>query len=336
MDYVEIDKNAVKCYNAIYGENYEPQDITTWDKQIEVDLVFHGSPCTDFSLAGKQAGGDLGSGTSSSLMYETIRIVGKLRPKYVLWENVPNVLTEKHKHNFDKYLNTLEALGYTNYYKKLNAKDYGVPQNRIRVFVISILGEHEPYVFPKEEISNIRLKDILETNVDEKYYLSEEKIQSIANWKAFQKPFERVLGANSICPTLTARGAGEEHSGMILLDENLENTTNLQNKVKEYKNYVSWEDTKGRINTQDWRAFKENCVSGTVPAMERGIPKVLLKGNPNRIRKLTEKECFRLMGFTDIDFENAKSSGASRTQLYRAAGNSIVVNVLESVFKQLF
>ena len=150
VDYVEIDKYAVKSFNAIHGTNFEPQDICEWDKDIEVDLIMHGSPCQDFSLAGKQAGGDKDSGTRSSLMYETIRIVEKLKPKYVIWENVKNLLSKKHRHNFDAYLETMESLGYTNYYQVLNAKDYGIPQNRERVFNISILG-NEKYEFPSKQ-----------------------------------------------------------------------------------------------------------------------------------------------------------------------------------------
>ena len=130
VDYVEIDKYAVKSFNAIHNTNFEPQDICTWDKDIEVDLIMHGSPCQDFSLAGKQAGGDKDSGTRSSLMYETLRIVEKLMPKYVIWENVKNLLSKNHRHNFDSYLEAMEHLGYTNYYQVLNAKDYGIPQNR--------------------------------------------------------------------------------------------------------------------------------------------------------------------------------------------------------------
>ena len=99
VDYVEIDKYAVKSANAIYGTNYKPQDITKWDKDVEVDLIMHGSPCQDFSLAGLGAGGDEGSGTRSSLMYETIRIVEKLQPKYVVWENVKNLLKMKCQDN---------------------------------------------------------------------------------------------------------------------------------------------------------------------------------------------------------------------------------------------
>ena len=151
-DYVEIDKYAVKSFNAIHGTNFEPQDICKWDKDIEVDLIMHGSPCQDFSLIGKQAGGDKDSGTRSSLMYETIRIVEKLKPKYVIWENVKNLLSKKHRHNFDAYLETMKSLGYTNYYQVLNAKDYGIPQNRERVFTISIRNDvNQTFVFPPKQ-----------------------------------------------------------------------------------------------------------------------------------------------------------------------------------------
>ena len=185
-DYVEIDKYAVKSYNAIHGTNFEPQDITKWDKDMEVDLIMHGSPCQDFSLAGKQAGGDKDSGTRSSLMYETIRIVEKLRPKYVIWENVKNLLSKKHRHNFDAYLETMESLGYTNYYQVLNAKDYGIPQNRERVFTVSIL-DNENYEFPPKQELKLKLKDMLEDEVDEKYYLSEEQVAKIKNNDWYKK-----------------------------------------------------------------------------------------------------------------------------------------------------
>lgn len=180
-DYVEIDKYAVKSFNAMHGTNFEPQDICKWDKYIEVDLIMHGSPCQDFSLAGSQAGGNEGSGTRSSLMYETIRIVEKLKPKYVIWENVRNILAKRHKHNFDNYISKLEELGYNSYYQVLNAKDYGVPQNRERVFTISIRNDiNKQFEFaPKQELE-LRLKDILEDKVNEKYYLSEKMIKYIS------------------------------------------------------------------------------------------------------------------------------------------------------------
>lgn len=224
-----------------------PQDICKWDKDIEIDFLMHGSPCQDFSLAGLQAGGDEGSGTRSSLMYETIRIVEKLKPKYVVWENVKNLISKKHRHNFDAYLEKMEQLGYKNYWQVLNAKDYGIPQNRERVFTVSILDNYtendedfrsfvKEFKFPPKQELKLKLKDMLEEEeVDEKYYLSDDKIEKIAHWKAYQKPFEKVMGDNSVVPTLTARGAGEEHSGMITYSDDLEETTNLQEECLNIK-----------------------------------------------------------------------------------------------------
>ena len=167
-DYVEIDKYAVASFNAIHNTNFKPQDICDWDKDMDVDLIMHGSPCQDFSIAGDQAGGDKGSGTRSSLMYETIRIVGKLKPQYVIWENVKNLSSKKHRHNFDAYLETMDQLGYKSYYQVLNAKDYGIPQNRERVFTISIRKDiDKEFVFPSKQPLNLRLKDLLEEEVDE-------------------------------------------------------------------------------------------------------------------------------------------------------------------------
>ena len=191
VDAVEIDKYAMASFNAIHNTNFETQDICEWDKDLkDIDIITHGSPCQDFSLAGLQAGGDIGSGTRSSLMYETIRIVGKIRPKYVLWENVKNILSKKHKHNFDNYINTLKALGYDSYYEVLNAKDYGIPQNRERVYVISIRTDiTQNFKFPEKEQLKIKLKDMLEAEVDEKYYLKDYQIENIkkSNFSASQR-----------------------------------------------------------------------------------------------------------------------------------------------------
>lgn len=181
-DYVEIDKYAVKSFNAIHGTNFEPQDICEWHKNIPVDLIMHGSPCQDFSVAGKNAGGDAGSGTRSSLMYETLRIVEELKPKYVIWENVKNLLSKKHVHNFQMYQDVMRDLGYNNAYQVLNAKDYGVPQNRERVFTVSIRKDVAPawrYEFPPKQPLTTRLMDVLEDDVNEKYYLSDKTVASM-------------------------------------------------------------------------------------------------------------------------------------------------------------
>ena len=205
VDAVEIDKYAVQSFNAIHGTNFEPQDITKWDKDIECDLIMHGSPCQDFSVAGLGKGGDKDSGTRSSLMYETLRIVEKLKPKYVIWENVKNLLSKKHRHNFDAYLDAMRGLGYTNYYQVLNAKDYGIPQNRERVFTVSILGDTE-YAFPEKQELTVRLKDLLEDDVDEKYYLTDEQMDRLkATTYNCSKAEVRVQNGGGISRTLCAR-----------------------------------------------------------------------------------------------------------------------------------
>ena len=233
VDAVEIDKYAIASFNAIHNTNFEVQDITTWDKDLkDIDLIMHGSPCQDFSIAGKQEGGDIDSGTRSSLMYETIRIVGKVRPKYVVWENVKNILSKKHKHNFDAYIETMNILGYNSYYQVLNAKDYGIPQNRERVFTVSIRKDidNNDFVFPEKQELKLKLRDMLENKVDEKYYLSEEIIKNFVSvnekgnvvgklkMDKWQDSMKRIYDINKYSPAInTMQGGNLEPK--VLLDE---------------------------------------------------------------------------------------------------------------------
>lgn len=140
VDYVEIDKYAVKSYNAINGTNFEPQDITKWDKNIEVDLICGGFPCQDISLAGQQKGIIKGE-TRSGLMYEMMRIIHKLKPKYVIAENVKNILSDKFRPQLEEYLCFLNDNGYKVTMDILNAKDFNIPQNRERIFIIGVRDE---------------------------------------------------------------------------------------------------------------------------------------------------------------------------------------------------
>ena len=214
VDYVEIDKYACKSYNAINGTDFKPQDICEWDKDIKVDFIMHGSPCQDFSVAGKGLGGDEGSGTRSSLMYETIRIVEKLKPKYVLWENVKNVTGKKHRHNFDKYLVSLQQLGYNNYWQIMNAKDYGIPQNRERVFVLSIRRDIDKgYEFPEPFPLQLRLKDMLDDEVDEKFYLSNKGVNGLLNAFVDGREHKPNLMTNETeySPTIDTRVGSQTH-----------------------------------------------------------------------------------------------------------------------------
>ena len=187
IGFSEIDKYAIKSYCAVHGvdESLNLGDVSKIDldelkKLGDIDLITHGSPCQDFSVAGLQAGGDKGSGTRSSLMWCTVDIVEAVRPKYVVWENVKNLLSVKNRHNFDSYLEIMDTLGYNSYYKVLNAKNYGIPQNRERVFTVSIRKDIDTgYEFPEGFELKKKLKDVLEEVVDEKYYLSDKLLAGL-------------------------------------------------------------------------------------------------------------------------------------------------------------
>ena len=509
VDAVEIDKYAVQSFNAIHGTNFEPQDITQWDKDIKVDLIMHGSPCQDFSVAGLNKGGDKGSGTRSSLMYETLRIVEKLKPKYVIWENVKNLLSKKHRHNFDAYIEAMEKLGYHSQYQVLNAKSFGVPQNRERVFTVSIRNDlNVDFKFPESQELKIRLKDVLEPQVDEKYYLSDEQTKRLKmttynagsekvrvqdtdgeartlcardykDPKCVREPIiiddynqrvradqdtmgtlttncgasasrngfkiaepqaasERsiyrdcedpkcvrvgglydkdgsrhqagsIYDPNGVCATLSTMQGGNQEPIIVAsrgrnldnpsdrstgqkleqrLEPNRQGITNTITSVQK-DNYVAEpqildaKTTRGAdvastirasIHKQGSRNLLENIKNGrgyegvairtankkgydmatdgdgvdlSYPQSKtkrgrvgHGVSKTLMASDSMgtvdnyRIRKLTPKECWRLMGFDDEDFRKAEQVN-SNTQLYKQAGNSIVVNVLEGILKNL-
>lgn len=141
VDAVEIDKYAIASFNAIHGTNFEPQDITKWDKDIAVDLICGGFPCQDISLAGLQKGIIKGE-TRSGLMYEMMRIIKKVKPRYVVTENVKNLLSDKFRPQLEEYLCFLNDNGYDVTMDCLNSKDYSIPQNRERIFIIGIKNEN--------------------------------------------------------------------------------------------------------------------------------------------------------------------------------------------------
>jgi DNA (cytosine-5)-methyltransferase 1 len=149
IDYVEIDEAAVRSYNAMFADElkYKTQSVVGWN--LKPDILIHGSPCQDFSIAGQRKGADKGSETRSSLMWETIHIIqqmGEWKPKYVIWENVKNVLSKRMIANFNRYQSEMAKMGYSNSYEILDARDFGLPQARERVFTISVL-DGEPFYF---------------------------------------------------------------------------------------------------------------------------------------------------------------------------------------------
>lgn len=175
----EIDPYAIRAHNAVFpeiaGRNLGDMTKIDWDLVDDFDLLFYSTPCTDFSNAGKQAGGDEGSGTRSSIIWWTRYAVLKKKPKYLIMENVKALVSDKFRPLFLKWCDELQSYGYTNFAQVLNAKDYGIPQNRERIFVVSILGESW-FNFPQPFPLKLRLKDMLEDKVDEKYYLPQDKV----------------------------------------------------------------------------------------------------------------------------------------------------------------
>ena len=178
----EIDPAAIKAHNALFPQyeerNYGDISKIDWSQVPDFDLFTYSSPCTDFSNAGAQAGGEEGSGTRSSLLWECRKTILAKKPKYLLFENVKALVSDKFLYLFEKWCKELESYGYVNYYQVLNSKDYGVPQSRERIFMVSILKtDDEPnpyYEFPRPVPLTKCVEDILEDNVPEKYYMKQE------------------------------------------------------------------------------------------------------------------------------------------------------------------
>ncbi|MFV9420977.1 DNA cytosine methyltransferase [Staphylococcus sp. Ze7] len=278
IDYVEIDEKSVRTYNALYDHLHKPQSVVNWN--LKPDILVHGSPCQDFSRAGTRLGGNDEDKTRSSLMWETIRIIknmGEWKPKVVVWENVKGVLAKDMIHNFKKYFVEMEKLGYVSNYKVLDSRDFGVPQKRERVFVVSMLNGN---TFDFDTLENKPMDNIetyLLDDVDEKY-----TIKSPSMLRAINKRNNFGGGLKPI----------EEYSWTI---------TTKQNRCPN---------------------------SGIIPI-----------GN-GQYRLLTELECWRLMGFDDEDYYKVANEHITRKDttngtLYKQAGNSIVVQVLEAIFKQV-
>lgn len=215
----EFDKYAVASYNAIHGTNFSTSDITQIHaKDLEIEetdkyeyIMTYSFPCTDLSKAGKQQGMSRESGTRSGLLWEVERILleiiqeGGQLPQILLMENVPDVLSEKNRKDFFAWCDFLESLGYTSKYALLNAKDFGVPQNRERCFMLSWLGEDKFYDFPVGKPLTKKLKDVLETEVEEKYYLSNKLIKSL-NLGAIDEGLRGGIPKQSPKPSEQAEG----------------------------------------------------------------------------------------------------------------------------------
>ena len=340
----EIDKYAIKSYEAIHGSVKNYGDISKIEKLDYADFWTYSFPCQDISVAGKQRG--INENTRSGLLYEVERLLYKSimygeQPKYLMLENVKNLVGKQFKPQFDEWLKRLDELGYNTYWKVLNAKNYGIPQNRERVFAISIRKDIDTgYEFPVGFDNGKRLKDILESEVDEKYYINLEKANKLI--EQLIDNGDMVLEAQVLTPRRTEYGKSirksyesgavkESRHNMTQLEPRIDGICNTLTTVLK-DNYVVEpntiiDDTQGFDGT---RYYSEN--SPTLRSQRSGLKTIDAQF---RIRKLTPLEYWRLMGFTDEQFHKAEQVN-SNSQLYKQAGNSIVVDVLYYLFKNLF
>lgn len=318
VNYCEIDKYASKAYSLIHNvkEELNLGDITKVNENelLDFDLMTWGFPCQDISIAGKQKGIIQGE-TRSGLYYEGLRILKYKKPKYSIIENVKGLTQKRFKKQFEQILQDLNNIGYNNYWQVLNAKDYGVPQNRERVFIVSIRKEViQEYKFPKSFECQKNLVDLLEKEIDFKYchttkgrlYMDREVKDGRTHWDF-----------------------GHHHDTDIKYSKCI--TTNCYKSVP-YNVLIDRRGCKfGLFDCDfiyDYDGFCKYCIDYCNFQMEN-YPSL-------GIRKLTPLECFRLMGFDDQDYYILKENKLSNTQLYKMSGNSIVVNVLEEIFKNLF
>lgn len=276
IDYVEIDEKAVRSYNAMFADEleYKTQSVVGWN--LKPDILIHGSPCQDFSIAGHQKGADEGSETRSSLMWETINIIkqmGVWKPRVVIWENVENVTSKHMIANFNRYQTEMQKLGYSNSFETLDAREFGLPQARRRVFTVSLLQE-EPFDFSDLVKTPMRdINEFLEKEVDDVYLVTQPSVLNVIG----KRGIKRATVIKNFAYTITTR-------------------------------------------------------------QDRTPAQVIDLGN-GRYRYLTERECWRLQGYTDTDFERAaatqKRIGRYKMALYKQAGNSIAVPIFESIFRKL-
>lgn len=308
---VEFDSYCVKSYNAIHNTNFEVKDITKITcedlkivKDDSIYILTYSFPCQDLSTAGKGRGMQKGSGTRSSLLWEVERLLleqkDKQLPQILVMENVPQVRSGVNKSNFDTWKKVLEELGYSNFVKVLNAKDYGIPQTRRRCFMVSILSKEHSYHFPDEIKTTITAKDIIKRfdEVDEKYRMSD-----------------------SLLRCLLKEDTGGFDRKEIFLKKILNNPRFLCTIVT------------GQGHATDNQIVRDDTIRKQVAGVKE--TEKLIKILSNNTRRLTPSECLRAMGFSNSDCEII-SKAASETQIYKQAGNSIVVTVLIALFAEFY
>ena len=300
VGFSEIDEKAIKSYCVIHNvsEDLNLGDISKLDTESlpDMDLMTYSFPCQAVSKAGRLGGYSEGSGTSSSLLWEAMKVASVKKPKYLIAENVPNLLSKRFRNDFEKWIEQLDELNYNSYYKILNSREYGIAQNRERVFVVSIRKDVDTgFKFPEKQILHTSLVHYLDIEVDESYYINKDLEDKLI----IGQTDEHLLIRNA-----TKKGYAEASHG-----DGID------------FNYPTSETRRGRVQPQRAHTLTTSNNLG-----------VLLNG---RLRRFTSNEMWRLMGFTDEDYQKAKDQGIKEAALVKQAGNSIVVNVAEAIFKEL-
>lgn len=335
----DIDQHVKKSYFANYGVNEATwhNDITCFDAtehKNNVDLVVGGSPCQAFSMVGKRLGLE---DTRGTLFYDFARIISETEPKVFIYENVKGLLNHDGGNTWRVVQDVFNQLGYKLHSKVLNSKDYGIPQHRERIIVVGFKDHSINFEFPKPIPLEHSMQDFLEDFTDSKYYLGEKGIKFVTSTKNRRKRYTQINGDIALCQKANQQfnWHGDfvfEHEDEIEFDTFVFDINEVEEKYylsEKIRNYVLAGGTKNfRTSTKTDLEIARPLLQ-TMHKMHRaGVDNYVT--HKGRIRKLTPRECLRLMGFRD-DFEIAVSD----TQMYRQAGNSIVVDVLIALLKQM-
>ncbi|WP_210487257.1 DNA cytosine methyltransferase [Rufibacter aurantiacus] len=337
----DIDAHARKSYFANYEIGAEDwhNDVTQFSAKKykkEVDLLVGGSPCQAFSMVGKRLGLEDIRGT---LFYDFARVVSETKPSVFIYENVKGLINHDKGNTWKVVQDVFHELGYKTYSQVLNSKDYGIPQHRERIFVVGFKDHSVEFTFPKKVKLEHTMQDFLEDYTDSKYYLRDKGIKFVTSTKNRNKRYTQINGDIAICQKANQQFnwhgdfvfepalEGQDFDEFIFDVSTVEEKYYLSDKVRDYVLAGGTKNFKTSTKT-DLEVARPLLQS--MHKMHRAGVDNYVTHNKGRIRKLTPRECLRLMGFRD-DFKIPVSD----TQAYRQAGNSIVVDVLIALLKQI-
>ena len=336
----DIDSFVKQAYQANYSisnSNWydDVEDIDGHKYTNKIDLLVGGSPCQSFSMVGKRKGLE---DTRGTLFYDFARVIKESRPKVFIFENVKGLISHDKGKTFSIIKSTFDKLGYSYSYQVLNSKDYGVPQHRERLFIVGFKDTKVDFEFPHPVKLEHTMQDFLEDYIDSKYYLKEKGVKFVTSSKNRKKRYTQINGDIALCQKANQQfnwhgdfvfeeKEQQEYDEFIFDVNEVEEKYYLSDKVK---SYVLSEGTKNFKTTVKTDLKIARPLLQTMHKMHRSGVDNYVTHNKGRIRKLTPRECLRLMGFRD-DFKQVISD----TQTYRQAGNSIVVDVLIAILKQM-